>query len=158
MEMDQSLAKQSNAPLTTVEQSWKHCLGRMLTQTAQLMGKELTSGEVRLWEQLLVGRTEAAIEAAFAEHIKHSTFFPRPAEILVILGDLYRENVQKKLAEDTDRSLREARENRKKLEAAGEPSGLAQYTQLMAKLVKVVDDMGGLAHKYGLRKEEFYGS
>jgi hypothetical protein len=109
-----------NVLATTSERSWKLTLNGILTATAQVMRKELTSGELLLWERLLANLQIEGLKWAFTEHLRSSKYFPVPAEITELYATWSRaERDKQKAAEE-----REQRAEDERRRARGEMCGI----------------------------------
>lgn len=114
---------------------------KLLDLAAQTLGKELSSGESRLWLKGFQYERPEALEWAFQEFFfgklvdregnVSGKFFPRPAEIGALLQRYKERTTAQRVAAEQQRMLDENRETRRRLEAAGQPAGLAQYRELM---------------------------
>jgi hypothetical protein len=97
-------------------------------------------GEARLWNMKLMGYSADAIEWAFGEYLARvgvDIFFPKPGQIIGLCRQFYDERRQANESEETKRVLRDNVEIRKRLEAAGELSGLAQYHAIMKRALEI---------------------
>lgn len=82
--MENSLQRTKNELSTTEKPSWKLFLAKKLQLAATVMGKELTTPEVKLWEQVLQGCSEAELDHGFkcffsSDEAKYK--FPVPGQI-----------------------------------------------------------------------------
>jgi hypothetical protein len=77
-----SLARQSSELTTTQTQSSQDLvLSKMLLLSAQVAGREILPGEVRLWSETFKRTNPATLELAFRNYLKTAKFFPKPGDI-----------------------------------------------------------------------------
>ena len=84
--MGTEIVKQSNALSTTEQQSSK-VLAEMLMLCAQMQGRDLLPGEIRVWQREFTEVRPEKLEWCFRKHLTQSQFFPKPADITVLMGE-----------------------------------------------------------------------
>ena len=76
------LAKTQNELSTTGRRSsLDSVLARMLDHVSQIYRTELQSGEVRVWQHSLLGKTPETVEWAFLTYFRQGKYPPKPADI-----------------------------------------------------------------------------
>jgi hypothetical protein len=118
--MPSELVRTKDALETTRERSWKLTLNGILTTTAQVTKKELTPGELLLWEQLLSSYQTEGVQWAFMEYLRTGKFFPAPGEITELYSIWVTEENNKK----RDAAARRDREETERRRARGETIGI----------------------------------
>lgn len=87
--MENKLVKQSNALSVTAPRSSQDLvLVRMLDLAAQMFQRELMPGESRVWQETFKKSRPELIEAAFVEYFRGGKFFPKPADIIDLMGQV----------------------------------------------------------------------
>lgn len=125
---------QQNRQLLTPSET---ALGRELALTADnsktVLTDELSKELFRLYDR----RSPDSIEFVFRTHRERSSFWPSIAELTALFGEHHRRQ-----QEQTDQAyLEELRETRRRLDAAGLPSGEAQVAALRKQLLAIVKSM-----------------
>lgn len=135
MEMENKLAASStNALSATRRQLCEASLGKMLLLAAQISGRDLETHEALLWKELFREQPAKAVEWAFAQVLKTSKFFPKPADVQEQI-EIYQE---KRRAESEASEWEEyKRKEREYLASGGEIVSLAEvkarFTELTGK-------------------------
>lgn len=80
-----------------------------------------------MWLKKLERYPAERIEAAFELYLDRNEFFPKPAEILALMNACAEEVHAQREIDRTAAMLTENRKTREALDAAGLPSGPAQY-------------------------------
>ena len=129
--MQQQLARTNDELATTRERSWTLTLNGILTATAQVTRKELTSTELLLWERLLSNLRIEGIDWAFTEYLRGCKFFPVPAEIT----ELYATWVTTEENKKRDAEARRERAETERRRARGETFGIAEVRREFNRIV-----------------------
>jgi hypothetical protein len=96
-----------------------------------LVGEDLSQRQSDYWVFELSLYPAHLIEKAFHKWVRERKFMPVPAEIVGILEKLVEaDQLERQLREDAT-ALKECREIREQLKAAGEPYGLAQMQSIL---------------------------
>lgn len=133
---DQMIQNNSNALTTMREQSPLPCLARNLLVTAQIMGKDLMPEEIEVWNELLKPYLDHELDYAFKNHLQHSNFFPKPAEIISFIDSNRRaEKVHAEQVKKLSQDLAEEKEIRRRLESGDEQ---IPFSRIMEKFRQIV--------------------
>jgi hypothetical protein len=126
-------------------------VAKLLDLAAQSLGKELMSGESRLWLQAFQLTDPAALEWAFREfflgHLVDQygnvsgNFFPRIAQIVQLVDRYHHLGSEQRRDEEQKRMLDDMKRAREENEAAGQPSGLAQLHAILKQACERVKRM-----------------
>lgn len=115
----------------------QEALARELELTAANSNRELSQAITDELFRLYSKRSPEAIEFVFRAHRERSPFWPAIAELAALFGEFYRGQ-----QEQADHAYLESlRETRKRLDAAGLPSGEAQVIAIRKQLLAMVKSM-----------------
>jgi hypothetical protein len=62
-------------------------LPRLLDLAAQLMKVEIAPAEARFWSEMFRNESPEMLEWAFREYLRTAKFFPKPADITLLIAD-----------------------------------------------------------------------